>query len=64
MITRFFYILLLCKSFCKASVSAAELQDLQCFVGDAAGSMPVYYIILSPVRAICPGAAHIYARAI
>jgi len=32
---------LLCNSFRKASVSAAEHQDLQQFVGDAAGSMPV-----------------------
>ena len=35
--------ILLCKSFGKASASAAKQQDLQSFVGDAAGSMPVVF---------------------
>ena len=37
-------VFLLCKSFCGASHSTAELQDLQHFVGDASGSMPVCYV--------------------
>jgi len=36
--------LLLCKSFCKVSVSAAEQQNLRRFVGDAAGGMPVCFL--------------------
>ena len=34
--------------FCKASISTAKLQDLQFYVGDAAGSMPVYFFSISP----------------
>ena len=36
--------LLLCKSFRGVSASVSELQDLQQFVGDATGSMPVCYV--------------------
>ena len=44
------FLLLFGKSFCKASCSGAEQQDLQCFVGDAAGSMPVTWRARGPDR--------------
>jgi len=36
-----FILSFLCESFCGASASPARQRDLQQFVGDAAGSMPV-----------------------
>ena len=47
---------MLCKSFCRASASATEQQDLWNVVGDTAGSMPVClmkmqsYLIFYPYR--------------
>jgi len=40
-----FRVVLLCTFFRKASFTVTERQDLQQFVGDAAGSIPVFFFI-------------------